>query len=85
MLSAGPGLERRRKAKVLGLGCVRLFMTTWTIARQAALSMGFSREEHWSGLPFPLPGDFPNPGMTPTCPSPALAGGFFIMEPPVKP
>ena len=62
-----------------------LCATSWAIARQAALSMGFSREEHWSGLPFPLPGDFPNPGMTPTCPSPALAGGFFIMEPPVKP
>ena len=40
--------------------CVRLFATPWTIARQAPLSMGFSRQEYWSGLPFPLPGDLPN-------------------------
>ena len=43
-------------------------------------SMGFSRQEYWSGLPFPPPGDFPDPGMEPT--SPALAGGFFTTEPP---
>ena len=43
------------------LGCVRLFATPWTITQQAPLSMGFSRQEYWSGLPFPPPGDLPNP------------------------
>ena len=46
---------------------------------QAPLSMGFSRQEHWSGLPFPPPGDLPDPGVEPT--SPALAGGLFTTEP----
>ena len=50
--------------------------------RQAPLSMGFSRQEHWSGLPFPSPGDLTNPGIEPT--SPALAGEFFTTEPPGK-
>ena len=45
--------------------------------------MGFSRQEHWSGLPFPSPGDLPDPGMEPA--SPALAGGFFTTAPPGKP
>ena len=49
-----------------------------TVARQAPLSMGFSRQEYWSGLPCPPPGDLPNPGIEPTSlTSPALAGGFF--------
>ena len=47
----------------------------WTVARQAPLSMGFSRQEYWSGLSFPPPGDLPDPGVRPA--SPALAGGFF--------
>ena len=48
--------------------------------------MEFSRQEYWSGLPFPPPGNLPNPGMEPVSPaSPALAGGFFITEPPGKP
>ena len=47
---------------------------------QAPLSMGFSRQEYWSGLPFPSPGDLPNPGIQPL--SPVLAGGFFPTEPP---
>ena len=52
--------------------------TPWTVAHQAPLSMGFSRQEYWSGLPFPPPGDFPDPGIKSTSPvSPALAGGFF--------
>ena len=51
------------------------FGTLWTAARQAPLSMGFSRQEYWSGLPFPSPGDLPNPGIESK--SPALAGGFF--------
>ena len=50
-------------------------VTPWTIACQAPLSMGFPRQEYWSGLPFPPPGNLPNPGIEPT--SPALAGGFF--------
>ena len=47
------------------------------------LSMGFLRQEYWSGLPFPSPGDLPNPGIEPM--SPALAGGFFTTEPAGKP
>ena len=45
------------------LSHIRLFATPWTVARQAPLSMGFSRQEYWSGLPFPPPGDLPNLGM----------------------
>ena len=55
------------------------FVTPWTVAPQAPLSMGFPRQEYWSGLPFPSPGDLPNPGTEPV--SPALAGGFFTTEP----
>ena len=61
------------------LSHVRLFATPWTVARQPPLSMGFSRQEYWSGLLFPYPGDLPNPGVEPTSLMfPALAGGFFI-------
>ena len=57
---------------------VWLFATPWTVACQAPLSMGFSRQEYWSGLPCPPPGDLPNPGIEPTAAvSPALTGGFF--------
>ena len=57
---------------------VQLFVTPWTIAHQAPLSMGFSRQEYWSGLPCPPPGDLPDSGKEPTSlMSPALAGGFF--------
>ena len=57
---------------------VRLFATPWTVAHQALLSLGFSRQEHWSGLPCPPPGDLPNPGIeAASLMSPALAGGFF--------
>ena len=60
------------------LNCVRLFVILWTIARQASLSMGYPKQEYWSGLPFPPPGELPNPGFEPTSlVSPALAGGFF--------
>ena len=45
------------------LSCVRLFATPWTVACQAPLSMGFPRQEYWSGLPFPSPGDLPEPGL----------------------
>ena len=58
--------------------CVRLFVTLWIIACQSPLSMGFSREKYWSGLPCPPPGDLPDPGIEPvSLMSPALAGGFF--------
>ena len=57
---------------------VHLFVTPWTVARQAPLSMGFSRRESWSGLPFPPPGDLPDPGTGPaSLTAPALARGFF--------
>ena len=53
-------------------------VTPWTVTCQAPLSMQFSRQEHWSGLPFPLPGDLSNLGIEPTSlMSPTLAGGFF--------
>ena len=58
--------------------CVRLRVTPWTIAHQALLSMGFSRQEYWSGLPFPSLGERPNPRIEPACLTfPALAGRFF--------
>ena len=59
------------------------FMTPLTVAHQALLSMGFSRQEYWSGLPFPSAEDLPNPGIEPA--SPELAGGFFTTETPRKP
>ena len=65
------------------LSHVRLFVTAWTIACQAPLSMEFSRQEYWNGLPFPFPEDLLYPGIEPI--SPVLAGGFFITEPPGKP
>ena len=68
------------------LSCVWLFVTQWTIAHPAPLSLEFSRQEYWSGLPCPPPGNLPNPGMEPRSPvSPALAGAFFTAEPPGKP
>ena len=60
------------------LQCVWLFATPWTVARQASLSMGFSRQEYWSGLPCPPPGDLLGAGIKPVSPaSPSLAGEFF--------
>ena len=56
------------------------FETPWTVAHKDPLSMGFSRQEYWSGLPFLTPVDLPNPGIEPM--SPSLAGGFFTTEPP---
>ena len=56
------------------------FATTWTVAHQAPVFIGFPRQEYWGGLPFPSPGDLPDPGIEPE--SPALAGGFFTTEPP---
>ena len=57
-------------------------VTQWTVARQAPLSMGFSRQGEQSGLLFPSPSDLPNPGIEPA--SSALVGGFFTTEPPGK-
>ena len=58
----------------------------WTVAHQAPLSMEFSRQEYWSRLPFPTPGDLPNPGIEPeSLASPALAGGVFTAESSGKP
>ena len=57
---------------------VQLFLTLWTVACQAPLSMGFSRQEYWSGLTCPPPGDLPHPGIEPaSLMSPALVGGFL--------
>ena len=74
------------------------FATSWAIAHQAPLSMGFPRQAYLTGLPFPSPGDLPNPGMESEFPAsgrnscigiqesiPVLAGGFFTTEPPGKP
>ena len=65
------------------LSRVWLFATPWTVAYQAPLSMGFSRQECWSGLPFPSSGDLPNPGIKPG--SPALQADTLPSEPPGKP
>ena len=68
------------KVKVKSLSRVRLFVTPWTIAYQAPPSMRFSRQECWSGLPFPSPGDLPDPGIEPG--SPALQADTLPSEPP---
>ena len=70
--------ERRRKVK--SLSCVQLFATPWTIAYQAPLSLGFSRQEYWSGLPFLCPGDLPEPGIKPW--PPTLQADALLSEPP---
>jgi len=66
--------------KVKLLSRVRLFTAPWTLAYQAPLSIEFSRQEHWSGLPFPSPGDLPNPGIEPG--SPTLLADTVPSEPP---
>ena len=62
---------------------IRLFVIPWTVARQAPLSTGFPRQEYWSGLPFPSPGDLPDPGIEPR--SPTLQADALTYEPPGKP
>ena len=64
------------------LSCVQLFATAWTGAHQAPLSMGFPRQEYWSGLPFLSPGDLPDPGIKPR--SPALQADSLPTEQPGK-
>ena len=76
-------LTKTMKVKVKSLSPVQLFTTLWTVGHQAPASMGFPRQEYWSRLPFPSPGDLPNPGIEPL--PPALGGGFFTTEPPGKP
>ena len=69
----------QRKRKVKSLSHVRLFATPWSVAYQAPLSMGFSRQDYWSGVPFPPPGDLPHPAIEPrSLMFPASAGRFFI-------
>ena len=67
---------------VKSLSHVQLFATPWTVAQQAPPSMGFSRQEYWSGLPFPSPGDLPDPGIEPR--SPTLQADSLPSEPPGK-
>ena len=68
------------------LSHIQHFVTPWTVSQQAPMSMEFSRQEYSSGLPFPTPGDLPNPGVEPASSvSPALAGRFFTTEIPGKP
>ena len=69
--------------KVKLLSCVPLLATPWTVTYEASPSMGFSRQEYWSGLPFPSPGDLPDPGIKPG--SPALEADALTFEPPGKP
>ena len=68
--------------KVKSLSRVLLFSTPWTVADQAPPSMGFSSQEYWSGLPFPSPGDLPDPGIEPK--SPVLQADALTSEPPGK-
>ena len=66
--------------------CVQLCATPGTVTHQAPQTMEFSRQEYWSGVPFPAPGDLPDPGTEPaSLASPALAGGFFTIVTPGKP
>ena len=67
----------------VSLSCVQIFVTPWTIGLQALLFMEFSRQEYWSGLPFPSPGDLPDPGIESM--SPALQADSLPSEPPGKP
>ena len=71
------------KVKVESLSHVQLFVTAWTVAHQAPLSMGFSRQEYWSGLPSPSPGNLPDSGIEPR--SPTLQADALTSEPPGKP
>ena len=71
------------ESEVKSLSHVRLFATPWTVAYRAPQSMEFSRQEYWNGLPFPSPGDLPDPGIEPW--SPALHADALPSEPPGKP
>ena len=73
------GIKMWHEREVKSLSRVRLFATPGTVAHQAPPSMGFSRQEYWSGLPFPSPGDLPNPGIEPG--SPAFQADALTSEP----
>ena len=73
---------QNQKVKVKSLSRVRLFATPWTVAHQAPPSMGYSRQEYWSGLPIPSPGDLPDPGIESR--SPTLQADALTSEPPGK-
>ena len=73
---------KKVKVKVKSLSPVQLFATPWTVGYQAPPSMGFSRQEYWSGLPFLSPGDLPNPGIEPG--SPSFQADALTSEPPGK-
>ena len=77
------GRSRHLLHCIVSLSRIQLFVTPQTVAYQAPLSMGLSRQEYWSGLPFCSPGDLPDPGIEPT--SPALANRFFTAKPPGNP
>ena len=76
-------MESESEVKVRSLSRVQLFATLWTIAYQASLSMEISRQEYWSVLPFPSPGDLPDLGIEPR--SPTFQADALPSEPPVKP
>ena len=71
-------IVRKKGKKVKSLSRVRLFATPWTVAYQASLSVGFSRQEYWSGLLFPSPGDLPDPGIEPRSPALEADAGIII-------
>ena len=79
-LQAARACLQKEKKKVKSLSCVQLFATPWTVAYQVSSSMGFSRQEYWSGLPFPSPGDLPDPGIE--AGSPALQADALLSERP---
>ena len=87
----GAGPDRRGHGQCLAvvlmvLRCVQLSATPWTVARQASLSMGFPREEYWNGLPWPPPGDLPDPGIEPASLSfPALQADSLPLSHPGRP
>ena len=74
---------REERKKVKSFSHVQLFATPWTVAHEAPPSMGFSRQEYWSGLPFPSPGDLPDPGIEPG--SSTLQADALPSEPPGNP
>ena len=77
------GLFPLRACVLSHFSCVQFFPAPWTVAHQAPMSMGFSRQEYWSGLPFLSPEDLPNPGIEPR--SPSLQADSLTSEPPGKP
>ena len=77
LLNVRPGAASRRPCMLSRFICVQLLVIPWPVAHQVPLSKGFSRQEYWSGLPFPSPGDLPDARVEPvSLASPALAGGF---------